>query len=92
MGTYPGTAEKPAVSHPGFVPIKISKIEARTNPIHLPFTMSLNIAGFAYMLGFRNPIGPFPALMRSSLIRLMTAANIGVLAEVPPDREKLPPL
>lgn len=44
------------------------------------------------MLGLRKPIGPLPALIRSSLMRLMTAAKMGVLAEVPPDSVKLPPL
>jgi hypothetical protein len=42
--------------------------------------------GFAYKDGFRKPIGLFPAFRRSSLMRLMTEAKIGVLAEVPPER------
>ena len=41
--------------------------------------------------GIRNPMGPFPALILSSLMRLMTDANIGVLADVPPERPKFPP-
>ena len=48
--------------------------------------------GLAYKLGFKNPIGPFPAFILASLIRFMTAPKIGALALVPPDREKLPPL
>ena len=47
--------------------------------------------GLAYNDGFKNPIGPLPALMRSSLIRVITAEKIGVLAEVPPESVKLPP-
>lgn len=47
--------------------------------------MSFNIEGLAYSEGFKNPNGPFPTFMRSSLILLMTAAKIGVEAEVPPE-------
>jgi hypothetical protein len=57
----------------------------------LPLVISFNILGFAYSEGFKNPIGPFPAFNRSSFRRLMTAEKIGVLADVPPESEKLPP-
>jgi hypothetical protein len=59
--------------------------------VHIPFVISFSIEGLAYSDGFKKPIGPLPAFKRSSLRRLTTAAKIGVLAEVPPDSEKLPP-
>lgn len=48
--------------------------------------------GLAYNDGFKKPIGPFPTLILSSLIRLMTAEKIGVLADVPPLSSKSFPL
>jgi len=59
--------------------------------LNIPLVMSFNIEGLAYRAGFRNPSGLFPTLSRSSLIRLMTDANIGVLADVPPERANSPP-
>ena len=70
-GSQPGTAENPTVPQPGFV----------------PFVMSFNIQGFEYSAGFINPMGFLPVLRRSSLMRLTIDANMGVLAEVPPDDE-----
>ncbi|KAA8570274.1 hypothetical protein EYC84_002583 [Monilinia fructicola] len=70
--TSSGTAENPTVLHPGFVPL----------------TISFSIPGLAYKEGFKKPIGPFPTLILSSLIRLMTAEKIGALADVPPLRPK----
>jgi hypothetical protein len=58
---------------------------------YVPFVMSFSIEGFAYKAGFRNPKDVLPAFKRSSLMRLITAANIGVLADVPPESEKFPP-
>jgi hypothetical protein len=46
----------------------------------------------AYKEGFKKPMGPFPALIRSSLILLITAPKMGVLAEVPPSMPYSPPL
>ena len=122
-GSQPGTAEKPRVLQPGFVPngftVSIAsyttldlrpKLNPNLSPIplfllkprrkwksgkvktNIPFTISFNILGLAYKLGFRNPIGPFPFSIRSSLMRFMTDAKIGVDADVPPDVEKFPPL
>jgi hypothetical protein len=68
-GSHPGTAENPTVPQPGLV----------------PFVMSFKIQGLEYNAGLINPIGFFPTLRRSSLIRLMIEAKIGVLALVPPD-------
>lgn len=51
----------------------------------IPFLISFSIDGFAYSVGFRNPIGPLPAFRRSSLSRLTTPAKSGVLADVPPE-------
>jgi hypothetical protein len=59
--------------------------------LNTPFMISFNISGFAYNDGFRKPIGPFPAFNLSSLSRFTTAAKIGVLADVPPERLNLPP-
>ena len=47
--TYPSTAWKPSLSQPRFV----------------PFTISFNTSGWAYMTGVMNPIGPYPAAKRS---------------------------
>jgi hypothetical protein len=59
---------------------------------YVPFVISFNIEGLAYNEGFKKPIGPFPALSRSSLMRLITAPKMGVLAEVPPSMPYSPPL
>ena len=75
-GSQPGTAENPTVPHPGLV----------------PFVMSFKAHGFAYNVGLTKPTGFLPTARRSSLIRLMIEANIGVLAEVPPSKVKLPSL
>lgn len=73
-GSHPGTALKPSVPQPGFV----------------PFVISFKISGCRYKAGFMNPSVLFPALRRCSLMRFTRDAKIGVEALVPAVRESTP--
>jgi hypothetical protein len=67
-GSHPGLVGKPSVPHPSLCPT----------------TISLNIFGYLYMIGFKKPMGPLPASSRSSLSMLTILAKMGVEADVPP--------
>lgn len=47
-----------------------------------PFVMSFSTYGCSYSVGLTKPTGPFPAAVLSSLMRVMTEANIGEANEV----------
>jgi len=68
-GSQPGTAENPAVSHPGFVPFVMSLKD------------SLNLE--EYNAGLINPIGFLPNVVLASLIIASIDATTGAEAEVP---------
>ena len=74
-GSQPSTASNPAVPHPGFA----------------PSTISFNAQGLAYNTGLMKPTGPFPFLIRSSLINVIMLPTVGAAAEVPPVKTHFPP-